>query len=96
VEMETTTRRLDGKFEEQLGGRWVAEYFEDPKTGSGRVEVFLHDVPPWVEEGVASLNEAREAASNYVDQTWASCCLTVISFEPLNGVATVLRRSLAQ
>ncbi len=62
------TKRIDGKFEEDLGNNWIAEYFEAHETGLWRVELFVHDVPEWVSDGYLSLEEARQAARNHFNQ----------------------------
>jgi len=61
-------KRLDGKYEQQLGGRWLAEYFEDAQTGLWHVEVFLSDVVEWNAMDIPSLDEAQQAAQTYVVQ----------------------------
>ena len=68
TEFSDITKRIDGKFEEDLGNSWIAEYFEEPVTGLWRVELFLHDVPEWISDGYLSLDEARRAAWNHFDQ----------------------------
>ncbi len=62
------TKRIDGKFEEDLGNNWTAEYFEAYETGLWRVELFIHDVPEWVSDGYLSLEEARQAVRNHFNQ----------------------------
>lgn len=61
-------RRLDGKYEQQLDNGWLCEYWEEPGTGLWRVDVYLNDVPEWVSVGHSSLEEAEQAARNYIDQ----------------------------
>ena len=61
-------KRQDGKFEQSLGGRWVAEYFENPVDGLWRVDLFLHDVPEWDSNGFQSIEEAQQAVREYIDQ----------------------------
>ena len=67
VDDEAVTKRLDGTYEERLDDTWLAVYMELPDTGLWRVEVFNHNVSEWVEEGLTSLEEARQSASNYWD-----------------------------
>lgn len=62
------TRRVDGKYEQGLGDRWLIEYWEDPNTGLWRVDVYHRDVPEWMSEGHASIEEAERAVRNYLDQ----------------------------
>lgn len=62
------SRRKDGKFEEQLGDNWTAEYSEDPGTGLWEVEVFKHDVPEWHEIDLDSLEDARRSAFEFYRQ----------------------------
>ena len=67
VNDEAVTKRLDGTYEERLDDTWLAVYMELPDMGLWRVEVFNHNVSEWVEEGLTSLEEARQSASNYWD-----------------------------
>lgn len=62
------TKRRDGKYEQRLGDRWSAEYYEERQTGLWRVDVYHHDVAEWVSSGHASLEEAARAAREYFDQ----------------------------
>lgn len=68
AENSDLTKRIDGKYQEDLGNSWIAEYFEAPGTGLWRVELFVHDVPEWVSDGYLSLDEARQAARNHFNQ----------------------------
>lgn len=61
------TKRPDGTFEEQLDGKWLAIYAEDPLTGYFSVEIFFHDVVEWAASEFASLEEAQQAAHEYYD-----------------------------
>lgn len=61
-------KRPDGKYEEILGGRWIAEYSEDSETGLWELEIFNHDTAEWHNTDYISLEEARRAAQNYYDQ----------------------------
>ncbi|WP_455222947.1 hypothetical protein [Kaarinaea lacus] len=63
---ETALRkRVDGKYEEQLGNNWTAEYCEDPINGLIEVEILHHDVSEWFSSSYESLEEAQEAAHEY-------------------------------
>ena len=65
---DIVVKRLDGKYEQQLGGNWVAEYSEDSLTGLWHIELFLHNVSEWNAMDYPSLEEAQEAARDYVAQ----------------------------
>ncbi len=65
---EALTRRTDGKYEEHLGNKWLAEYYEDVDTGLWSVDVFFHDVPEWASRDFPSLEDARAAARDYLNQ----------------------------
>jgi len=58
-------KRLDGKYEEQLGNHWIAEYSEDPVNGLIEVEILHRDVSEWYSSSYESLEEAQEAAHEY-------------------------------
>jgi hypothetical protein len=60
---------LSGKYEEDLGAGWFAEYSEDPANGLWQVEIFKHDVPEWRAMDYASLEEARQAAQGFYAQS---------------------------
>lgn len=62
------TKRPDGKYEEELGELWTAEYSEHPDTGLWQVELFKHDVAEFLGTDFASLEEARLAAKDYYGQ----------------------------
>lgn len=59
-------KRIDGKYEQRLDGKFTAEYFEVPETGLWRVEVFLDDVAEWVSVDHESMEDAAHAAQNHV------------------------------
>ena len=61
-------KRRDGKYEQRFGDNWVAEYYEDAQNGLWHVEVFLADVVEWNAMDIPSLDEARQAARDYVVQ----------------------------
>lgn len=61
-------KRSDGKYEERLVNDWLIEYFEEPLSGLWRVELFQHNIAEWTSTDFSSLEEARDAAYNYVDQ----------------------------
>ncbi|WP_455366357.1 hypothetical protein [Kaarinaea lacus] len=58
-------KRLDGKYEEQLGDSWIAEYSEDPQNGLFEVEILHHAVSEWYASNYESLEEAQQAAHEY-------------------------------
>ncbi|WP_455197563.1 hypothetical protein [Kaarinaea lacus] len=58
-------KRRDGKYEEQLGENWIAEYSEDPMNGLFEVEILHHDVSEWFASNFDSLEDAQEAAHEY-------------------------------
>ena len=60
--------RPDGKYAEDLGELWVAEYAEQATNGLWQVEVFKHDVAEFLATDFASLEEARVAAREYYSQ----------------------------
>jgi len=59
-------KRIDGKYEQCLDGKFTAEYFEVPETGLWRVEIFLDDVAAWVSIDHESMEDAAHAARNHV------------------------------
>jgi hypothetical protein len=61
-------RSADGTYREALGGRWTAEYAEDPAVGLWTAEVFHRDIAEWRSTGFSALEAAREAARAYYDQ----------------------------
>ena len=62
-------KRADGKYEEKLDDVWIAEYAEDPDTGLWETEIFKHDVSEWHMKGYATLDECRQAAREFYDQS---------------------------
>ncbi len=66
---DAITKRLDGKYEERLGEIWIAEYLENPETGLWEAEIFKHNVAEWHGTDFTSLEEAKQAAHYFYDQT---------------------------
>lgn len=64
---ETLRKRLDGVYEEKLGGSWLAEYSEAADTGLWTAAVYKHAVSEWHGHGYASLEGARRAVREYYD-----------------------------
>lgn len=60
--------QANGKYAQQLGDKWFAEYFEDPQTGLWRAEIYHRDVPEWLSVDHTSVQEAARAAREYFDQ----------------------------
>lgn len=61
-------KRRDGKFEQQFGHKWVAEYYEDAQNGLWHVEIFRDNAIEWNTMGIPSLREAQQAAQDYITQ----------------------------
>lgn len=61
-------QRSDGKYDQRLGDKWVAEYCEEPQSGLWRVDLYHRDVAEWVSVGYSSLEDAARAARDYFDQ----------------------------
>jgi hypothetical protein len=62
-------RRPAGTYEEVLADGWTAEYAEDPATGLWNVVVLRHDTAEWREAGYATIEDARQAARDFYDQS---------------------------
>jgi hypothetical protein len=60
-------KRLDGVYEESLGGSSRAEYSEAADTGLWIAVIYRHDVSEWHSHGYATLDEARQAAREHYD-----------------------------
>ncbi len=64
----TLVEQPNGIFREMLNGSWYVEYSEDPDTGLWQANVFKNDVSEWKNTDFESVEDARQAATEFYEQ----------------------------